>query len=78
MSFPEKHHPLRNPTPLKYKWDLQNSIDTYLEQGREEGEIEAKKKMIPRILKTGKMSIEEIVQISGFPVAQVQEIAKRM
>ena len=42
MSLPEKHNPLRNPTPLKYKWDLQNSMDTYLDQGREEGVVKGR------------------------------------
>ena len=66
----------------KYKWDIQNSMDTYLDQGRVEGKIEGKiegkTEMILKLLKAGKMDLQEIAQMAELSVEQVQEIAKEM
>ncbi len=68
MSKPEHHH--SQFSSLKYKWDIQNSLDTYPSKiGIEKGEKNKQRQTILKMFKKG-YSIEELT------IEQVQQIIR--
>ena len=49
-------------------------IDTTARRLKNEAENEAKRKMVVRMFKTGKLTIEEIAECSGFSVAEEEQL----
>ena len=55
---------------------IETSARTILNQGKSEGISETKKETALRMLKRGKMTVEEIAEDSGLSVAEVEQLAE--
>lgn len=49
-------------------------LEDFGREEREEGKIEAKKELALRMLKSGKYPIEDIAELAGFSVEQLQKL----
>jgi len=58
---------------MKQKWDYKNTIDYAREEGREEGK-ESKAQEIARRMLEKKMSISDIVEITGLSAEQIKAL----
>lgn len=54
---------------------IETSARTILNQGKSQGISETKKETALRMLKRGKLTIEEIAEDSGLSVAEVEQLA---
>mgnify|MGYP001793719109 CR=1 FL=1 len=71
MSKPENHH--SQFSSLKYKWDIQNSLDTYHKEGIEIGKERKQRQMILNMKEEG-IGVDLIAKISKLPLEQVHKI----
>ncbi len=55
---------------------IETEARTILNQGKNQGRDETKKKMALRMLDDGELSVEKIARYSGLKVAEVEQLAK--
>ena len=66
----------RHQLSLKYQRDLKNSEDTAREDGREQGRMEAKLRIVRNLIQFRELSDEQIANVSGLSLDAIRQLKR--